>query len=335
MPKRKIIEIDRDLCNGCGLCTTACAEGALALDEKNKAVLVREIYCDGLGACLDVCPTGALTVVERESDGYDAAAAYRHVLRTRGEEAAGQVHGAGASGGGERKAGAAEREEAAGVPMAAATGDRAAEKAPGPTGAPRTGATAKQGKSRDADAARVSPGRRATGSRGAASAATAAGQSKAGTLACGCPGSAAQVIKRKDPPAGTVTGTGHGISGASELRQWPIQLHLVSPYAPYFREAELLIAADCTAFSLGSFHQDLLKGKMLMIACPKLDATEGYVDKLADLIRENRPKSITVAIMTVPCCSGLFRMVEEAVRLSGTGLPLERRLIHIDGQIVA
>ncbi len=95
MAKRKIIEIDRDMCNGCGLCTTACAEGALELDEENKAVLVREIYGDGLGACLDVCPTDALKVVERECETYNAKAAYDHVLRTRGREAAAHVHGAG------------------------------------------------------------------------------------------------------------------------------------------------------------------------------------------------------------------------------------------------
>jgi Fe-S-cluster-containing hydrogenase component 2 len=264
MTKRKIIEIKRDLCNGCGLCTTACAEGALALDEDNKAVLVKEMYCDGLGACLDVCPTGALKIVERKSGVYDAAAAFRHVLKTRGPEAAEKVHGA------------KEEETAA-------------------TGSAKSGAAAR--------------------------------------LSCmgGCPGSAAQEISReKQAP-----GSDRTVSGASELRQWPVQLQLVSPYAPYFREADLLIAADCTAFSLGSFHQDLLKGMMLVIACPKLDETEGYIDKLAEIIRENRLRSITVAIMTVPCCSGLCRLVEEAVRQAGSELPLQKRVVHIDGRVVS
>ena len=85
--KRKIIEIDRALCNGCALCTTACAEGALELDADGKAILVRELYCDGMGACLDVCPTGALVIIERDSDAYDASLTTEHVRKTRGEAA--------------------------------------------------------------------------------------------------------------------------------------------------------------------------------------------------------------------------------------------------------
>ena len=105
MTKRKIIEIDRALCDGCGLCTTACAEGALVLDAENKAVLAREIFCDGLGACLDVCPTGALRIVERDVDDYDPTAAYDHVLATRGRDAASRVHGAPAAMGASRPSG--------------------------------------------------------------------------------------------------------------------------------------------------------------------------------------------------------------------------------------
>jgi hypothetical protein len=124
------------------------------------------------------------------------------------------------------------------------------------------------------------------------------------------------------------------ISGQSELSQWPIQLHLVSPHAPYFKESDLLIAADCTAFTIGSFHQDLLKGKKLIIACPKLDNTAPYVEKLAELLKNNTIYSLTVAIMSVPCCSGLMRIVEEAVEKSGVKINVKKVVIHIDGNII-
>jgi ferredoxin len=262
MAKRQIIEIDRDKCNGCGLCTTACAEGALVLDEENKAVLAREIYCDGLGACLDVCPVDALKIVERESEEYDAQAAYRHVLKTRGKEAAGKVHGAGSH----------------------------------------------------------NPEHEKT-------------ENNLPPLACGCPGSMAREITPRAavPREGSES---HG-AAASELGQWPIQLHLVSPYAPYFNESDLLIAADCTAFSLGGFHRELLKGKKLVIACPKLDDTGPYIDKLAELIRHNTVYSLTVAIMTVPCCSGLMHIVNEAVARSGKNIAVRKIVIGIDGEISA
>ncbi len=250
MAKRKIIEIDRDKCNGCGVCTTACAEGALELDTENKAVLVREIFCDGLGACLDVCPTDALKVVERESDGYDARAAFGHVLKTRGAAAASRVHGAGDGG-------------------------------------------------------------------------AQAGHS-------GCPGSLARDI----PCAPDADEEGPAVSAKSRLSQWPIQLHLVSPLAPYFEGSDLLVAADCTAFALGGFHDGLLQGKKLVIACPKLDDTQGYVEKLAELIKRNHLKSLTVAIMTVPCCSGLERIVGQAVALSGERLELKKVVVGIDGRVV-
>jgi hypothetical protein len=145
----------------------------------------------------------------------------------------------------------------------------------------------------------------------------------------GCPGSIAREIQRN---AGTEAQKSY--SGNSELSQWPIQLHLVSPYAPYFNNSDLLIAADCTAFSLGSFHQDLLKGKKLIIACPKLDDTSPYIEKLAEILKNNTVYSLTVATMVVPCCSGLEHIVDRAVELSGTNISVKKIKVGIDGQMI-
>lgn len=147
-----------------------------------------------------------------------------------------------------------------------------------------------------------------------------------GNVACGCPGSRAQVIERTETTAST------GVKSPSELRQWPVQLHLVPPTAPYFQQADLLVSADCVAFAMGSMHQDLLKDKALAIACPKLDDTTAYVDKLAHIFSANEIKSITVAIMEVPCCRGLDIMVREALQKSGKAIPLESIIIGINGE---
>lgn len=146
-------------------------------------------------------------------------------------------------------------------------------------------------------------------------------------LGCGCPGSMARVIERNE-----TNGNETAAQAPSELRQWPVQLHLVPPTAPYFQEADILVSADCVAFALGSFHRDLLKGKALAIACPKLDETGSYVEKLATIFRESRVKSVTVAIMEVPCCRGLDVMVKQAVAQSGRDIPLETVVIGIDGE---
>jgi hypothetical protein len=147
-----------------------------------------------------------------------------------------------------------------------------------------------------------------------------------GNLGCGCPGSMAKVIERPE-----TTDTAQG-KAPSELRQWPVQLHLVPPTAPYFQNADILICADCVGFAMGSMHHELLKGKALAIACPKLDDTTAYVDKLAHIFSVNAIKSITVAIMEVPCCRGLDMMVREALGKSGMDIPLESIVIGINGE---
>lgn len=146
------------------------------------------------------------------------------------------------------------------------------------------------------------------------------------TLACGCPGSQMRTIEKKQETAAT---TG---KVASELRQWPVQLKLVPTAAPWYAGADLLVAADCTAFAYGDFHRDFIKGKVMVNACPKLDDTSGYVAKLAQILSSNDIKSVTVAIMEVPCCRGLDFLVNEAVKASGKEIPVQLHVIGVDGE---
>lgn len=147
----------------------------------------------------------------------------------------------------------------------------------------------------------------------------------------GCPGS--RILSRPfedtEPPAGAPAG-----GAPSHLRQWPVQLHLVPVEAPFWQDADVLVAADCTAFALGDFHERLLKGRRLVNACPKLDETSTYVGKLAAIFARNDIRSVTVAVMEVPCCGGMMRMVEAARAASGKDLPLRIKRVSLDGQMV-
>ncbi len=146
---------------------------------------------------------------------------------------------------------------------------------------------------------------------------------------CGCPGSqemSIENISENDDEGGV---------RASHLRQWPIQLHLVSPNAPYFKNSDLLLAADCCGFAYPDFHKDFLKGKSLAIACPKLDTNkEVYLDKLVTMINETNLKSITVLIMQVPCCSGLAQLAQQAIEISGSEIPVNVTVISHNGEIL-
>jgi NAD-dependent dihydropyrimidine dehydrogenase PreA subunit len=145
----------------------------------------------------------------------------------------------------------------------------------------------------------------------------------------GCPGSRAMVINK---PAGNST---ESESGQSELRQWPVQMHLINPNAPYFRSADLLVAADCVAYSVGGFHSQYLKGKSLAIACPKLDqGMEIYVEKLKALIDVAKINTITVMIMEVPCCGGLLQMVKSAAGSATRKVPVKLMIAGITGEIL-
>lgn len=205
---RKIIKIDEEKCNGCGLCASACHEGAIEIID-GKAKLVRENFCDGLGDCLPGCPTGAITFEEREALEYDESAVR---------------------------------------------------------------------------------------------------EAKAGKMV-----SAAKPVSR--------------------LGQWPCQIKLVPIQAPFFEGAQLLIAADCTAFAYADMHEEFMRGRITIIGCPKLDDVD-YTEKLTAIIRDNDIKSVTIARMEVPCCGGLQRAAENALRASGKFIPWQVVTISRDGRVL-
>ncbi len=250
MAVRKIIEIDEEKCNGCGLCVPSCAEGAIQIID-GKARLVKDSYCDGLGACLGHCPQGALRIIEREAEDFNEEEARKFaesVRAARQRQAFFHHH----RGGG------------------------------------------------------------------------------------GCPGSRMRVIKERKT-AGEETAVENSdisVSIRSQLRQWPVQLDLVPVKAPWFENADLLVCADCVPFACANFHLRLLKGKTLVIGCPKLDDVGGYVDKLAEILMNNNIRSITVAHMEVPCCSGIVRAVETALAIAGSDVPVHNVTISIDGEIM-
>jgi len=230
---RQIIKIDKDKCNGCGACVSACHEGAIELID-GKATLTRDDYCDGLGNCLPSCPTEAITFEEREADDFDKAAVL--IKNAQPEK-----------------------------------------------------------------------------------------------LACGCPGTQMKTLIKKEHPTSTPNVQQDEIT--SQLRQWPCQIKLVPPNAPYFNNADLLIAADCTAYAYGNFHNQFMKDKISIIGCPKLDNIE-YSEKLTAILNLNNIKSITVVRMEVPCCGGIVSAVTDALRVSGKIIPWQIVTISTDGKIL-
>jgi len=251
VPVRDVVEINEDLCDGCGDCVTACAEGAIEIID-GKARLVSDVYCDGLGACLGHCPQGAITVSRREAAEFDEAAVAERLQEMS------------------RTAPAPHSANAAPFPVI--------------------------------------------------------GQSQGG----GCPGSRPQMREVSVPAAGSSAST-----EPSQLRHWPVQLHLVPPTAPFFCDTDVLLAADCVAFAVADFHRTHLSGHSLAIACPKLDTRqEVYLEKLVAMIDQAEIRSLRVMVMEVPCCGGLAQLAREAIRRSRREIPVELVVVGTGGAIL-
>ena len=149
------------------------------------------------------------------------------------------------------------------------------------------------------------------------------------TLPCGCPGSQSRKIKR----ASSVPEPARHVEATSQLSQWPIQIKLVPVNAPYFDDAKLLIAADCTAYAHASFHERFIKGHITLVGCPKLDAVD-YSEKLTEIISNNDIKSVTIVRMEVPCCAGLEIATKKALQKSGKFIPWHVVTVTVDGKLI-
>ena len=276
--KRKIIKIDEEKCNGCGLCIPECPEGAIQIID-GKARLVSDLMCDGLGACLGHCPEDAITIEEREAEPYDERKVMENIIKAGPNTI--KAHLAHLKDHGQddfyAEAVAYLKEKNIDIPK---------EEEP-PMAHPPMG---------------------------------------------GCPGSRSMAFTKEAPAAVTETLEGER---PSQLTHWPIQMHLIGPNAPQYQGADLLLAADCTAFSLGDFHKDYLKGKTLAIACPKLDeGQEIYVEKLKALIDQAKINTLTVMIMQVPCCGGLLRLAQKAAEEAERKIPVKAVVVGIQGDIL-
>ena len=147
----------------------------------------------------------------------------------------------------------------------------------------------------------------------------------------GCPGSRMEDFRKKGEATGDESG-----KRPSQLMQWPIQLHLVSPEAPYYQKADVLLSADCVAYSVGDFHKDYLKGKSIAIACPKLDEGQDvYVEKIKSLIDDAKINTLTVMTMQVPCCGGLVAMAEQALNAAKKKIPIKSIVMSLQGDVLS
>ncbi len=309
--QRKIIQIDEEKCDGCGLCIPNCHEGALQIVE-GKARLISDPLCDGLGACIGHCPKGAIHLEEREAEGYDEQQVMEEMILKGKDTVISHLKHL-------KEHGEKEflnmgidflwsRQEELGFDV----DDLISEV----HGIKQRGDLFAQATENNREA-----------------------QQEYAPAVCACPGSRSVAFNgqpildemettRKSPVEDTS-------SNQSHLSHWPVQMHLINPGAPRYHNADLLLAADCVAFSMANFHQDFLKGRKLAIACPKLDSGQQlYLEKLVRLIDEARINTLTVMKMEVPCCGGLVQLCQLALQNAARKVPLKIITVSIEGKLL-
>jgi len=298
--QRKIIHIDEKKCTGCGLCIPNCPEGAIQLID-GKARLISDLFCDGLGACLGHCPEGAITIEEREAIPYDEDKVMENIVKQGTNTIKAHLEHLRSHNEMKLLHQAQEFLKKKGIelPCCCAEEDASEEQ-------DSHGHKEDMHRHQDQHGHAHSHGHQ------------------------GCPGAKAidfSEDSEDDVAAGNV---------ASQLKQWPIQMHLISPRAGYFQGKDVLMAADCVAYAVGNFHQSYLKGKSLIIACPKLDeGQEVYVEKITALIDEAKVNTITVMIMEVPCCMGLIRLVQAGAAQARRKVPIKQIMVSLRGEILS
>ncbi len=260
---RRIVEIDEELCDGCGLCALACAEGALEIRD-GKARIISDSYCDGLGACLSGCPTGAVRIIEREADEFDPEAVEEH-LSKQGKT--------------------------------------------GPEGVPHAAVDGKSGIG-----------------------ANKPEKPEEFTMACGCPSSRIEMFSKdqveEEKPQQAQLEEG------SRLSHWPVQIRLVPPTAPFLKDADLLVVSDCAPVAYPNFHRDFIRGKAVLLGCPKFDNAQEYIAKFAEIFRNAKIRSVTVVDMEVPCCSAMPHIVRKGMSEAGVEIPIHEVVISVRGNVI-
>ena len=277
---------------------------------RRKIIKIDEVKCDGCGQCIPNCPEGALQIVDGKArmvsefscDGLGACLG--HCPR-------------GAISIEEREAAAYDERQVMARIIAAG---------------PETIAAHLRHLREHGEEALLAQAQAVLRGQGIAAPDGSAPAPSAGGGGCSCPGGQAQDLRPAGESGASAGGTG---PLASELRQWPVQLALLSPQAGYFQQADLLLAADCVAFAYGDFHRNFLKGKILIVFCPKLDQVlEQYIEKLTAIFRSQQIRSVTVVRMEVPCCGGVRRILDQALSRSAVVVPVEEVVVSLQGHIL-